>query len=129
MAVLGTVCGQIEPELAYLSAQGAFSSRRRRLLHSVVHSFSFSPSPLDIDAPPFSDVVNNPGMIYTHHESREHLWIETRSEHDWAHPGNLEAFNSVDPSRALMIRCCEQPPEAEDVKTIWPTETTVSYFS
>jgi hypothetical protein len=30
--------------LPSLSAQGAFSSRRRRLLHSVVHSFFFSPS-------------------------------------------------------------------------------------
>jgi hypothetical protein len=37
----------------YFSAQGAFSSRRRRFLHSVVHSFFFSPSPLAFASPPF----------------------------------------------------------------------------
>ena len=41
-------------------AQGAFSSRRRRLLHSVVHSFSFSPSPLALATPPFSAVIKQP---------------------------------------------------------------------
>ena len=39
------------------SAQGAFSSRRRRLLHSVVHSFFFSPSPLAVATSPFSAVI------------------------------------------------------------------------
>jgi hypothetical protein len=39
--------------LSSLSAQGAFSSRRRGLLHSVVHSFSFSPSPSAFATPPF----------------------------------------------------------------------------
>ena len=39
--------------LQQLSAQGAFSSRRRRLLHSAVHTFSFSPPPLALATPPF----------------------------------------------------------------------------
>ena len=46
--------------LPSLSAQGAFSSRRCRLLHSVVHCFSFSPSPLALATPPFSAVIKQP---------------------------------------------------------------------
>ena len=44
--------------IAKISAHGAFSSRRRRLLHSVVHSFSFSPSPLAFATPPFFSCNN-----------------------------------------------------------------------
>ena len=49
--------------LPYLSAQGAFSSRRRRPLHSVVHYFSFSPSPLALATPPFSAVIKQQFVV------------------------------------------------------------------
>ena len=39
------------------NAQGPFSSRRRRLLHSVVHSISFSPLPIALATSPFSAVI------------------------------------------------------------------------
>ena len=51
--------------LPQLSAQGTFSSGRHRLLHSVVHSFSFSPPPVAPATLLFSAVIKNKRLAGT----------------------------------------------------------------